>query len=256
MELVSFAIEHSATFIFVFVRTISIVAVSPVLGSWGVPARMKVALSLMLALIVTTVVPPVPMPEELMGFVVVLFSEVLFGVTIGLLVKFIFTGVEFAGQISGFQMGLGMANVYDPINSVQITVIGRFMGLMAMLIFIAMDGHMLIIQTLWKSFSMVPPAGFVMEGRIIAQIVELSGVVFEIAVKLAAPVVATLIFINAVLGIMARTVPQLNMFVVGFAITIMAGLFIIALSMPLTEYVIRGIIDSIWLDITRFIGII
>ncbi len=256
MELLGFAIDNATTFMFVFVRTISILVVTPVLGSWGVPARMKVALSVILALTLTSVIPPVAMPQDLVGLLFIVFSEVLFGVTVGLLIKFIFTGVEFAGQISGFQMGLGMANVYDPINSVQITVIGRFLGMMAMLVFIAMDGHLLIIQTLWSSFIHVPPAGFVMDGRMIAHIVEFSGVVFEIGVKLAAPVVATLIFINAVLGIMARTVPQLNMFVVGFAITIMAGLFIIAMSMPLTEYVIRGFLDRMWLDVARFIRIV
>ncbi len=256
MELVRFVIDNAGTFMFVFIRTVSILVVTPVLGSWGVPVRVKVALSVILALTMTSLIPPVGIPQDVTALMAVVFSEVLFGITIGLLIKFIFTGVEFAGQISGFQMGLGMANVYDPINSVQITVIGRFLGMMAMLVFIAMDGHLLIIHTLWKSFSQVPPAGFIMNSRMIAHILELSGVVFEIAVKLAAPVVATLIFINAVLGIMARTVPQLNMFVVGFAITIMAGLFIIALSMPLTEYVIKGFIDSMWLDIARFMRII
>lgn len=252
MEIIQFLLNNSSTFLFVFVRTTAIILAAPIFGAFNVPMHIKMGLSFLVALVLTPLIPNVPMPVSAISLLLGVAGEILLGVAMGLLVRFIFTGVEFAGQIASFQMGLGMANVYDPIHSAQVTVIGRLMSLLTLLLFLSVNGHLMVIMALKKSFESIPSYGFRLNGALMEQIVLYSKEMFVLAVKLSAPVVAILIFVNIALGIIARTVPQLNMFVIGFGITIAAGLIMIMISMPLFESSMLRIFDVMWEGIFVF----
>ncbi len=246
MDIIQFLLDNSSTFLFVFVRTSAILLAAPIFGAFNIPLQLKMGLCFLVALVLTPLIPHVPMPASMAGLLLGVAGESLFGAAMGLLVRFIFTGVEFAGQIASFQMGLGMASVYDPIHSAQVTVIGRMMSLLTLLLFLAVNGHLMVIMALKKSFDAVPAYGFRLNGALMEQIVLYSKEMFVLAVKLSAPVVAILIFVNIALGIIARMVPQLNMFVIGFGVTIAAGLIMVMVSMPLFESSMLKIFDVMW----------
>ncbi|MDP2690337.1 MAG: flagellar biosynthetic protein FliR, partial [Deltaproteobacteria bacterium] len=172
--------------------------------------------------------------------------EVLIGVSIGLAIRFVFVGIEFAGQLASFQMGIGMATAYDPIHGAQVTILGRMMSILSLLIFLSVNGHLMVIMALKKSFDVIPPYGFTLSPGLMESIVVFSKEIFLLAVKLAAPVIAILFFVNLAMGIMARSVPQLNMFVIGFAVTILAGFLVLALSLPVLETTVLAVFERMW----------
>ena len=246
MDIVQFILANASTFLFVLIRTGSIIFTAPIFGAMNVPMQVRMGLSVLIALILTPLTAYVPMPETVFGVAVSLGGEALIGVSIGLCMRFVFTGIEYAGQVASFQMGIGMASAYDPLNSAQVTVLGKLMSIFTLLLFLSVNGHLMIIMALKKSFDVIPPYGFHLSGTLMENFIVFSREIFILAVKFSAPVIAILIFINVALGIMARTVPQLNMFVVGFAITIFAGFVMIALSMPVFETAVQGVFDRMW----------
>ncbi len=249
MDFIQYILSHTSTFLFVFIRTGAILMLVPVFSAMYVPMKVKIGLSLIISMILVPVIGYVPMPQTMFELILSIMRECLIGFIIGLAVRFIFTGAELAGQIIGFQMGLGMANVVDPINSVQITVLGKLMSIMTMLVFLSINGHLMVIMALDRSFELLPPYGLRMSGTLTEGVISLSRDIFILGVKLAAPVIATLIFANLTIGILARIVPQLNMFVIGFAVTIIAGLVTIAFSMPFFEAKMRVVIEDTWFKI-------
>ncbi|MBI5643108.1 MAG: flagellar biosynthetic protein FliR [Deltaproteobacteria bacterium] len=246
MEFIQFILQNSSTFLFVLTRTGSIIFTAPIFGAFNVPMQVKFGLSFLIALILTPLTAHVPLPSTMTGLVLSVGGEILIGAMIGIAMKFVFTGIEFAGQISSFQMGIGMASAYDPINSAQVTVLGKMMSILTLLIFLSINGHLMVIMALKKSFDVIPPYGFHLSGALMENFVTFSKEIFILAVKFSAPVVAILIFVNVAMGIMARTVPQLNMFVIGFAITITVGFVMIALSLPVFETALVTVFDRMW----------
>jgi len=255
MEIIRFIIEHASTFLFVFVRTGAVIMTAPIFGAFNVPMHVKAGLSFLIALILTQITGYVPMPQGFVALVLSLLGETLMGAAIGLCVRFIFTGIEFAGQVASFQMGIGMASAYDPLHSAQITVLGKMMGILTLLIFLSVNGHLMVLMALAKSFEVIPPYGFHLSNALVEGMVLFSKEIFLLAIKFSAPVMAILIFVNLALGIMARTVPQLNMFVVGFAVTITVGFIVIALSLPVFETAVIGVFDRMWAGVFELIKV-
>ncbi len=254
MDLAAIFTKDYPSFLFVLVRTGSIIMAAPVFGAFSVPMRLKAALSLMLALLLTPLVPKAPLPADLMSMAIGVGGEALVGAAMGLAARFIFTGIEYAGQIASFQIGIGMASTFDPIHGAQVTVIGRLMGILAILVFLSVNGHLMVIMAIRKSFDVIPPYGFNLSAGLMEHLVLFSKETFLLAVKFSAPVVAALVFVNIALGIMARTVPQLNMFAIGFAVTIAVGFIMFAFSMPVIAPAASVAFDRMWEAIFGMMG--
>lgn len=255
MELVDFLIASSPVFLFVLVRTGSILLTAPVFGAFMVPMQVKMGIIIMIALILTPLTAAVELPQTLTALVLSLAGEALIGITIGLVIRFIFTGIEFAGQIASFQMGIGMASAYDPMNSAQVTVLGRMMSILTLLIFLSVDGHVMVVMALKRCFEVIPPYGLIFSGELVEGIVLFSREIFILAIKFSAPVVAILLFANISLGIIARTVPQINMFVIGFSVTILAGFVMIAMSFDVFDPMVRTAFDDMWIGVGNLITV-
>ncbi|MCC6501707.1 MAG: flagellar biosynthetic protein FliR [Deltaproteobacteria bacterium] len=249
MEITDYILANYSTFLFVLVRTGSILFTAPIFGAMNVPMQVKFGLTLLLAILLTPLTPAVALPAAMTGVIISLAGEVLIGAAIGLAVKFIFTGIEYAGQVASFQMGIGMASAYDPINSAQITVLGKFLSILTLLIFLTVNGHLMVILALKKSFDVIPAYGFTLSGELMEGLIIFSKEIFILGLKFAAPVLAILIFVNIAMGIMARTVPQLNMFAVGFAVTISVGFVMILISLPVFEDAAIAAFDRMWLGV-------
>lgn len=222
-----------AAFIWPFVRILSLVSSAPILGNPSVPARVKIGLSFAITLVLTPVLGPMPAvePGSAIGLLI-LTQQILIGVAMGLAMRIVFSAVEMAGHISGMQMGLGFATFFDPQNAAQTPVVGQFLGLIATLAFLAMNGHLLMIEVLAQSFQVLPvmaqplsPAGW----RALAG---WGGEMFLAGVLLSMPVMAALLITNLALGVMTRAAPQLNVFSVGFPITLAAGFIVLTVAMP------------------------
>ncbi|MBI5237477.1 MAG: flagellar biosynthetic protein FliR [Deltaproteobacteria bacterium] len=251
---VLFAKNYPA-FLFVLVRTGSIIMAAPIFGAFSVPMRIKAGLSLVLAVLLTPLVPKAPVPVDLVSIAIAVGNEALIGAAIGLAARFIFTGIEYAGQIASFQIGIGMASTFDPIHGAQVTVIGRLMGILAILVFLSVNGHLMVIMAIRKSFDVIPPYGFNFSAGLMEDLVLFSKETFLLAVKFSAPVVAVMVFVNIALGIMARTVPQLNMFAIGFAATIAVGFIMLAFSMPVIAPAAAAAFDRMWAAIFGMMGV-
>jgi len=228
------SLEQMQGFFWVLLRVGIIIFLLPLFGAKNFPAIWKAGLSFVLAIVLTPMVPPPEtLPETLPGIVVGLASEVLLGLSLAFVVKLTFAAVQLAGQFMAFQMGFSMARAMDPVSGVQSTTLSQFLYLFMMLIFFSIDGHHHLLQALVASFQIVPPNGFHFDPALSGVLVKASSHMFLIALKIAAPVMIALFLSNLCLGIVARTVPQVNILMIGFPINIGLGLIIFGLTLTI-----------------------
>ena len=224
-----------ATFLLVLARIGGLVVAAPLFGHLLVPPRVRCGLAVVLALALTAAVPPVASPPAsvwaLAGMVAV---ETVVGALLGLVAQFVFAGVQLGGQLAGIQMGFGIANLIDPQTHAQVTVVAQWEQLLALLIFLVLDVHHLLLRALLGSFQTAPPGTVIVTAATVRGVVALSADLFTVGVRIAAPVLITLLLTNGALGVLARTVPQLNVFVVGFPLNVGVGLVMLGAARPFT----------------------
>lgn len=221
-----------AAFLFPLVRILAMIASSPVLGNKQVPARVKIGLSVLLALIVAPTTGPMPaVPVGSAQGLLIIVQQIVIGVTMGLSIRLIFTAVDMAGELIGLQMGLGFATFYDPVNASQSPVIAQWLGMIAALAFLVLNGHLYMLSALAESFRTLP-VGEAMTAQGALGVVRWGGSIFAYALQISLPVLAALLITNVALGILTRAAPQLNLFAVGFPITLTIGFVVLALSIP------------------------
>jgi len=219
-----------AAFMVILVRTSALVAAMPVLGSPNLPAVVKAAIALILALVLWPVVDlgGLQAPTTLMGFLPLVVGETLIGVILGLSARLLLTSLQIMGQMAGFQMGFAVANVIDPMSGMQISVLGQFVYLVGILVFLAVGGHHMFIRALADSFTLVPPGSFGLSQGLFQQMMGLAANMFYLAVRIGAPIIGALLFTSVIMGILAKTVPQMNILIVGFPLKITVGLVMLA----------------------------
>ena len=204
----------------------------PILGTRNVPVRVKGGLSLLIAFLVLPSVTLAVPPVEILPLALAMAGEVLIGILMGFAGSLIFSGIQLAGQLIGFQMGFSVANVYDPISSAQVSIVAQLLNLVAILIFLGVNGHHVFIYGIAESYRIVAPLDFHFSGELTRQLVVLSKDIFIIGIKTGAPVIAMLLMISIGFGLIARTVPQVNILIAGFPIKIGVGLIGMGLTLP------------------------
>lgn len=229
-----------AMFVWPFVRILSIVSTDPVFGNKVVPVRVKVGLSLLLALVVAPTLPPMPEvePGSAAGLLI-LMQQIVIGIAIGLAMRVVFVAVEMAGHLIGLQMGLGFATFFDPLHAAQVSVVASFTGTFAVLVYLSVDGHLVMISVLSESFRALPIMAAPFGSAGWRELAEWGAYIFSAGLLLALPVVAALLIANLSIGIMTRAAPQLNLFAIGFPITMIAGFAVLYLSIPYLAPVIE-----------------
>lgn len=234
-------------FSLVFVRVAAIIFFTPILGSGNTPNPTKIGLAFCVALIIFPLVDAslVEPPKGIFSFAVLVSSEVLIGMIIGFSVRLLMAAVQIAGTTIGFQMGFGIVNVIDPVTSLNVSVIAQFQNIVAFLIFLSINAHHIILNSIASSFQIIPPLGLELSSNIMTIYMNMVREIFIIAVKIAGPLIATLLFSSVALGMIARTVPQMNVFIVGFPLQIGLGLLMIGLTLPLFSMVVRNIVSLI-----------
>ena len=241
-------------FLFVLLRVGALIMFFPIVGSPQVPGRIKVGLILFVSIAVFPVVRATPMhdPKSLFELVVNLFSEITIGLAVAYSARLMFTAVQIAGTVVDFQMGFGVVNVIDPQTETQVSITAQFQNILAILFFLALDAHHIIIGAIVESFFLINPFQINFSTFTPEIILLLFKATFVTAVKIAAPIMAILFFISVGLGLVARTVPQMNVFIVGFPLQIGVGLLMVGLSMSFFSIVVQGQIEQLP---ERFLGI-
>ena len=177
------------------------------------------------------------MTESLWGFTLAIVQGIVAGLLIGFIPLLLFAGVQLGGEISGFQMGFGIVSVLDPLSESSISLIAQFDYIIAFLLFITMNGHLYLLEGVVKSFQILPLMGGSIPALLGESLIRMSSEMFVIGLKIAAPVLVAIMLANVGMGILARTMPQMNIFIVGFPVQIGIGLIILGMSIPVFAHV-------------------
>lgn len=225
-----------------FVRILAFISAEPVLGNRTVPMRAKVLLALMLAIVIAPTLPPPPAvdPASAAGLLI-LAQQVIIGVAMGFAARIVVASAEMAGQLAGLQVGLGFAVFFDPQGSGQTPIVAQFYGLIAILTLLAMDGHHLLLTALAESFRSLPVSIQPISPPGLRVVVEWGGEIFRAGLMMSLPVVGSLLVANVALGVLTRAAPQLNIFAVGFPVTLALGFMMFYLSLPLVVPMIESL---------------
>lgn len=222
-----------AAFIFPLARILALVASAPVIGNRQVPARVKVGFAMLVTFIIA---PTLDIPADIEASsgvgLFILLQQIMVGLAMGFAMRLVFTAIDMAGDIMGMQMGLGFASFYDPVNAANTQVIAQFLGMLAALAFLSMNGHLYMLSALAESFHAFPISTQVPSAHALHTLALWGGSIFAHALRLALPLIAALLITNLALGILTRSAPQLNIFAIGFPITLVVGFATLMLSLP------------------------
>ncbi len=234
--------EQAEIFILTLLRVSAMIITIPILGDVTVPARVKVGLALLMTFLIYPVVQTEPwkLSSDIFSLVFRMAGEIMIGVMIGFAGRLIFDGIQLAGQLIGFQMGFSIVNVIDPVNNEQTSIISQFQYLIALLIFLVMNGHHIFLYAIAESFRILPPLGFHFSGELMQLVLIFVRNMLEVAIKTGAPIIAVLLFMSVGMGLIARTVPQINIFIVGFPLQIAIGLIGIGVTIPIFMRVVES----------------
>jgi flagellar biosynthesis protein FliR len=225
-------------------RMLALVATAPLLSHRAIPARAKIGIALAVTLAIAPVVssPPLTGMLEARGLVP-LAHNILVGLSIGFALRLVFVAIELAGQLIGLQIGLSFAGYFNPDLGESENVVSNFTAMLALLMFLAIDGHLMLLYVLADSFRVFPAGG---TGPLPIEpmaLVHAASNIFAIAMSISLPILAVMLLINVVLGLMARVAPQLNLFAVGFPLTVLAGLAALTLFLPVLEAPLRAVLE-------------
>jgi len=234
-------------FLLVFLRIGAILLTMPVFESNTIPHLFRLALAFAVSLILFPLLKlnPMPVAGSIIALGIDAAREILLGLTIGFSVKFVFAGIQLAGQLAGYQMGLAIAEVLDPADSQHIPLLAQFNNLVALLIFLAMNAHYWFIKALIQSYRIVPLLSAHFGSSLMEQLTQLGGNMFVIAIQVGAPVIAVLLVTSAAFGLIARTVPQMNVFIVAMPMKIGVGLIFLGFSLPYFAAFLKKIFNGL-----------
>jgi len=236
-----------AAFFFPLARVLALLATAPPFNNPALPARVRLAAGLALTFAIAPALPPLPAVAPGSGDgLLLLAQQMLIGLAMGFAMRLVFSAVDMAGNLISLQMGIGFASSYDPQTAGQTVVVSEFLGLLALLVFMAINGHLMVIATLTHSFSVIPIGANSLQPGSWWQLATSGAIIFTYGLLLALPIVVALLITNLALAILGRAAPQLNLMAIGFPLTIALGfaalMFGLAhLAQPLQELFEHGL---------------
>lgn len=255
-DFVNFAAAKLQLFLLIMLRASGLFLIAPILSHRAFPVPAKLGLVVLFALILVAAMPNAVVPEaqSLSELVTLAAKEIFVGLAIGFLFSLLLMGVQMAGDVISYQIGFAMASIMDPDQGHEVTTLGTFWFLSALLIFIGINGHHVIISAFNDSYQLIPAGQVVMNGSVGEMIMTYSAYVFVIALKLAAPVVVTLLLVDVAMGVVSRMMPTMNVFLLGFGVKVAVGIAIMALSLPVFAYVLEKATGYINTELINLLG--
>ncbi|HHY81541.1 MAG TPA: flagellar biosynthesis protein FlhB [Clostridiales bacterium] len=246
--MLSFSINQAAIFLLILMRIISFLAATPLLSLRGIPSLLKIGLSLLLAYILYMVIPYQPMIEEsLLAYGILAAKEILFGLALGYIVNLVFICFQMAGQMVDFQIGFSMATYYDPMSSNRVSLFGNLYYWIGITLFYAVNGHYYLIHAMVQSFELVPLTQLNFGQLYLGNIIQLFTDTFLIAFEIAMPIIFIVLLADVVMGIISRTVPQINILMLNLPLKMLLGILAAAALLPaLINSLINAIENLPW----------
>jgi flagellar biosynthesis protein FliR len=237
-------VQQFLLFLVIFARITALVVVAPVFGHKSIPVQVKAGLGTLLTFILYPMISqhPVVVDLELIPFFILVIREVMVGVLLGFGLGILFSGIQYAGELISFSIGLSVATMFSSDDNQQTPVIGEFMSLFAMLIFLLLNGHHFVLEALRLTYGAVPIGTFGFSQPLFERFVTLGSMMFVVAVKISAPVMVAEFLTNVGLSIMARVMPQMNVFVVSFPLSIGVGLVVLFSSAPFMVFIFKKLL--------------
>lgn len=260
MESIYTNLINSVTiFILVFIRMSGMFVIAPIFGRKNLPTYFKLGFAFFISLILVNnvSVPNMDGLDNIFSFTAVVARELIVGITIGYVANMVFSAIYLAGTFIDMQIGFGMVNVVDPTSNMQVAITSQFYLISTMLIFLSYGGHHLLITAVFESYNFIPINGAIFSKILMGDILKMFGNLFIVAFKIAAPITGAILLVDVAIGIVAKTVPQFNIFVVGLPLKILIGLIVLVISMPMfngiSNFLFRQM-DSEMYNIIRHMG--
>lgn len=229
-----------------FLRVLAVFTAAPIFSSKAFPVRARIALAFLIAFAAQPSLQGQPMISitgpEAFGAVV---QQVGIGLAIGFTVRLVFAAVELAGEVVGFQMGLGFASFFNPALNTQSSAVARFFGHMAAFLFVVMNGHLMVLMAIVKSFQSFPVDQNFLDALKTMKLHELGADLFASGLWIALPMIGMLMFVNLALGIVSRVAPQMNIYAIGFPITLTVGLIGITATLPMLDQPFLALMERV-----------
>lgn len=239
-------------FFWPFLRVLAMLMTAPVFGGSQVPTQVRIGLAVLISVALAPALPPMPpvLLDSALGFTLVL-QQLMVGTVIGLAMSLILSTVQLAGSIIGLQMGLGFSTLFDPVQGVQVTTLASFLNVVTMLLYLSLNGHLMLIAVLAHSFTLIPVGPALgMGARTWYALAHEGGALFALGLALSAPALGVLMIANLGLAALSKLAPQLNLFAIGFPLFFGLGLFAIWLLLPVLQTVVRHLVE-IGLDLSN-----
>ncbi len=239
-----------------FTRIAAFIAVVPIFGTRIVPARIRLLIAISLTMVIVPVLPSPPVAVDPLGLdgLLTTAAQVMIGLAMGFALKLIFSAIETGGHMMAQTMGLGFAQMNDPANGVTVPVVSQFYIIMATLLFLALNGHLVLIDVLAESFQVLPISmqGISHDGMWV--LISWSSWIFTGAVLMSLPVVVALLLVNVAFGVMMRAAPQLNVFAVGFPLTLTFGFIFMLVSLPIFLPQFSDLVENAFMTVGNMVS--
>lgn len=257
MEILNQIASKIDLFLLIMSRIGGIFVTAPVYSNRAIPRQVKVLMTLLISMIVLAGVPiKMPAaPAKLDYFIMLLASEMIIGMIIGFVAQFTFAAIQFAGQALDMQMGFGVTNVIDPLYGTQAPLMGSFQNLLALLLFLSTNSHYYMIAALFQSYQKIPLFGMSGDTALYEMMIDLFGNMLVTGVKIAIPVVGALFVAEVALGMIARTMPEMQVYFVGIPAKIIVGLLLMIMIMPIYMTTLQILFDRDYQDTLKILKI-
>ncbi len=249
-------VDQLLLFLMAFIRIATMMAVFPIIGSRGTPTTVKAGISIILTIIVFPTMAPrvVEIPTNVLSFSLIAIKEVLVGLVLGFAGGIFFAIIQYGSRIIDQEMAFTFSETVDPLTEVTVTPIAQLNMVIFSVSFLLLGGHRIFIQALAHSFEVISVGNVhYNSGPLSLHLIKMTAQIFDLGLRFAAPVMVSLIVSTAALGIIARTVPQLNIFIIGIPLKIVMGFFIIVLCLPVMFRVFEGMLSTLYIDLFTLI---
>jgi flagellar biosynthesis protein FliR len=248
-------LEIFKLFLLVLVRFSGLMVAAPILGSSNFPVIAKVGFAMFGAMLVTPTLPilDVAIPDPSISFALLAIGEFIIGLMVGFVVGLVFASVQVGGQVMDMQSGFGMMNVFNPALETQSSIFGFFLFILAVLYMLVTNLHHLMLRGFVHTFEAIPIGGFAARPALLWEITRWGQAMFVDGLIIAAPVAAAMMLAYVTMGLIGRVIPQIQLFVVGFPVTIATGLIIVALSISVYLQVLDGVFGRTFVRVETLI---
>ena len=255
LDVTAFPPNYFGNLFLVFVRVGAMLFSAPLLSGRAVPSTLKVGLALLLAFLLVPVNQShfVEVPFEWLPLSLLVMKELGVGLIVGFVANLVFSAMQLAGQFIGLQIGFSLANVLDPIFSQSVSILDQIYTVLAGLIFLAIDGHHMLILAIQQTLDLVPVGALDINGPVVNQLITLTGGVFVAAARIALPIIASLLLADIALGLVSRTIPQMNVFIVGLPLKLFVGFFVIIFTLPAVNNLAAAMFRSSFVDVQNLL---